>query len=534
MSRGQSRKPPAPVFDEALYLRLNPDVQAAVATGGFPSGLAHYEQFGRAEGRPIAPPAEQDRVVIATDPARLGDRPQAPDGHVDHVKISPGGGIYVIGWINDSKDRLASVDLYFPAWSLSFSAANLARPRRPDAEAALGLTTPHHCGFWGFLHAGRKLPASICNAVIRLESGAELQAVVTVEAAEDDELRAAALSTIAMAAYVGDRYFAAVQSLDAAIGTQLVAFNQTLTQRALNAPYVESFGSNEAAYKGSIIVCLFGKIELMAVQQALFARQAGMADYEFIYVCNSPEAAEPLLREAKIASLIYGLPLTIIILNANAGFAAANNLAAQYARSGRLLFVNPDVFPRDENWAQTHSAIIADLPAAQTSLFGAPLYYDDGSLMHGGMYFERDTAPNFTQNACTETAILRVEHYGKGAPPEAAEYLRPRAVPAVTGAFISADRAWFESLGGFNQDYIFGHYEDADLCLKSFVAGRASWLQPGTLWHLEGKGSHRQPQHEGGAIVNRWLFTKNWDGLVKRDLLGPAPKKLAAKPGRKK
>jgi hypothetical protein len=53
-------KPPAPLAREAeaeylleaLYLRRNPDVAAAVAGGHFPSGRHHYENFGMAEGRP--------------------------------------------------------------------------------------------------------------------------------------------------------------------------------------------------------------------------------------------------------------------------------------------------------------------------------------------------------------------------------------------------------------------------------------------------------------------------------------------------
>ena len=513
-------------FSEELYLRLNPDVLMAVEAGTFRSGREHYEHFGRAEGRPTMVPSGtvRDRVIITADPDKIAEKPRSPAGNIDHIKISAAGGIYVIGWVNDTQDRLDSVDLYFSAWSISFSAANLARVRRPDAEASIGLLTPHSCGFWGFLYAARRLPATMCSAIIRLKSGAELQAMIMVDAVEDDALRNIALSGLALAEYLGNPYFAAVQSIDAAIGTQLVDFNQMLTRRAVNAPYIERFGRTNASYKGSIIVCLFGKTEYLYVQQAIFSHQPGIADYEFIYVCNSPDLAEPLLREARLSSLIYGLDLTVIILNANAGFAAANNLAAKHARSSRLLFTNPDVFPRDADWAAKHSAIVAGLPEAQTALFGAPLYYDDGSLMHGGMFFEMDEALSFSQGKRQETAILRVEHYGKGAPPDTLAFLRSRPVPAVTGAFISTARGWFEGLDGFSEDYIFGHYEDADLCLKSLEAGYPSWLHDAKLFHLEGKGANRQAQHEGGSIVNRWLFTKAWMDIVQEGLMGPAPR----------
>ena len=37
----------------------------------------------------------------------------------------------------------------------------------------------------------------------------------------------------------------------------------------------------------------------MFLQNAMFARQPGMQDYEFIYVSNSPHIAEQLLKEAR-------------------------------------------------------------------------------------------------------------------------------------------------------------------------------------------------------------------------------------------
>ena len=46
-----------------------------------------------------------------------------------------------------------------------------------------------------------------------------------------------------------------------------------------------------------------------------------------MYVSNSPEIAERLLKEAKAAQQIYGLPQTIVLLPGNAGFGAANNVA---------------------------------------------------------------------------------------------------------------------------------------------------------------------------------------------------------------
>lgn len=42
---------PEPTFNEAIYLRLHPDVRLDVERGNWESGWAHYEKHGRAEGR---------------------------------------------------------------------------------------------------------------------------------------------------------------------------------------------------------------------------------------------------------------------------------------------------------------------------------------------------------------------------------------------------------------------------------------------------------------------------------------------------
>jgi GT2 family glycosyltransferase len=152
--------------------------------------------------------------------------------------------------------------------------------------------------------------------------------------------------------------------------------------------------------------------------------------------------------------------------------------------------------------------------------------------MHGGMYFEFDTGISLDSSQVAQRQILRVEHYGKGAPAWAAHFTRSRPIQAVTGAFMSVDRDWFETLGGFTENYVFGHYEDADLCLKSLQRGIAPWLHDIRLWHLEGKGSLRLPVHEGGSLVNRWLFTDTWAELVSEGLYGPTPTSKLLRPAR--
>ncbi len=516
----------ADVFDEEGYLRLNPDVRHAIEFGQIKSAYSHYVLYGKVEGRPLPDtPREARNVMLTSIVPRQLDASAAPTRcSIDALLLAPNRGLLVVGWIDDVSLPLTCIRIISSDWRVVVDASSLVRVRRQDVEQAIGSRAPHSFGFVGFLHFDR---GGDVSGPIKLElwqkTGIATTLQSTASIVDAGELRDVALAQLARAAFFGNSAIESMVQLGRGIGSELVKFNKTITQRIVAAPYVEQFGPRIKSLRGSIVVCLYGKAEFYFVQNCLFAGLPGIDEYEFIYVSNSPEMAEVLLREARSASLIYGLTTTVMILNGNAGFGGANNAATRIAGSDRLLIVNPDVFPRERDWAQKHTDLIDAAPLEQTRLFGVPLFYDDGSLMHGGMHFEIDVGLSLASGAPIAQQICRVEHYGKGAPPDAPQFLRSRPVPAVTGAFISIDRSWFEQLDGFTEDFIFGHYEDADLCLKSIEKGVAPWLHDIRMWHLEGKGSTRQLPHEGGSLVNRWLFSQRWIQTIRAGLRGSAP-----------
>lgn len=524
-----------PDFDDALYLRLNQDVAAAVVSGVYASGFEHYMKYGAKEGRRYRPALGEPLgpVVVSLDlqlstPGRTpgGARSPAtmPSNSIEALRVSGGGGLFIVGWIDDVLDPLVELRLEGDGWALDVSRLALARVRRRDVEQVLKSNQHHPYGYWSFVDLGRDLPRQpTCRVRLRTRGGASVNLEVEASSVGDQDLRDMALCHLADSDFFGNPHTCAVACLDGGVADQIVASNRRITAGILANPYVERFGPARRRPRASLVVCLYGRPEYLFLQNALFAGGAGFEDYELVYVCNSPELGERLLNDARIASRVHGIRQTIVLLPGNAGFGAANNLAVNYAGSDRIVALNPDVFPWHKDWARRHSAVVENLPQAETALFGAPLYYQDGSLMHGGMFFEIDTALVAEPGGLSSRELVRVEHYGKGAPPDTARFVRPRRVPAVTGAFISCRRDWFEHLGGFSEDFVFGHYEDADLCLRSLSAGTPAWLHDIRLWHLEGKGSNRLPVHEGGSFVNRWLFSRRWASEIRNGLIGPAP-----------
>ena len=476
-------------------------------------------------------PRPSQRGRLLANPARHESKPASARQTIEAVVIARGGGVMIVGWINDHDFPIDAITVTCGGWLVTFDADTLARVRRRDVEEALPGAPAYSFGFFGLIAAPDLDDLEDHAAIdIQLVNGGHLQSGYATRIVSAAELRDMALGYLASANFFGDSHVEAVSSLEPGLGPQMVALNQAITKRIVGARSIERFGTPRQQPVASIIICLYGRAEFLFVQNALFAGRPGIGDYEFIFVLNSPEIAEEVVREARLAHRIYGLNQSVVLLPGNAGFGAANNAGVQAARSRRILNVNPDVFPLQDDWAARHTALVVALPPQQTQLFGAPLYYDNGSLMHGGMYFELDSVASIRAGSIERRRLLRVEHYGKGAPDWAAAYTKSRPVPAVTGAFISTDRAWYERLGGFTEDYVFGHYEDADLCLKSLELGTPSWMHDIRLWHLEGKGSTRQPHHEGGSLVNRWLFSKTWLPAVSAGLLGPAPTHKAMVP----
>jgi GT2 family glycosyltransferase len=520
-------------FDEHTYIRAFPDVAQAIDRGELESGLQHYLLAGRAEGRLQAPQylhrIIQDCDVVDAPMSVVAPRP-APASSIDAFAVSDSGAVFLVGWADDRFNRLVAISAG-PARSGVRDWAQQCRVRRPDVETARQSATPYHYGFWVFAGPQDRSYWQHTTDIgaewrieLRFANGAmtEVQRIPDVQGAA--ELRDSVMSYFAVSRYFGNPWMEASANLDRDAGDALTAFNRSISRSITQAATAERFGQQRKRFKGSIIVPLFGIADFLFLQACTYALGPGIEDYEFIYVVNSPELIDQLQREARIAEMAYGLAQTLVFQSDNAGFGPANNVAVQFARSDRLLCVNPDVFPQRRDWAQRHSDLIASLPAQQVRLFGSTLCYEDGTLMHGGMYFDVDVGVHTAQEAITRRSLIRVEHYGKGAPSWAAQYAQSRPVPAVTGAFISVERAWFEKLGGFTEDYVFGHYEDADLCLKSLQAGVPAWLHDLRMWHLEGKGSHRLPQHEGGSLLNRWLFSRKWETTIVPDLVGRAPR----------
>jgi len=464
----------------------------------------------------------QDRFVrFASAPAS----PAAQDFHqaFESLVISRSGGVLIVGWVDDSTAPLEAITVIGNGWSLRFDANVLARVRRADVEKALGKHTIHRFGYFGFIATGEKLATDgEFRIEIALAGDWRIPLAGTAKIIGDEELLNVALSYLADSRHFEDPELGAVAAIDGGVANEIVVFRQHIAGRAGN-PYVKRFASGGSRHKGSVIVSLHGAVEAFSIQNALFATGPAATDYEFIYLCDDPALAETLLAQARLAAKLYGTDQTIAILPSKTTFGAASNAGAAIAQSDRLLLVDPGLFPRDRDWAEKHGAILDSRPSGETKLFGAPLFYENGAFCHAGLYYDLRSGPYLLDGEIVRFQLADLKSLAGGPPQDTARTMEARPVPGIGGAFMSFQRNWFETLGGFSESYLHGDFQDADICLKSIAAGVPPWLHDLHFWHLDWKRDIDPAAYKGGSIVNRWLFSASWGDRIAENLSGRMP-----------
>lgn len=264
----------------------------------------------------------------------------------------------------------------------------------------------------------------------------------------------------------------------------------------------EEIGTVPAAPVTSIVVPLYGRIDLVQHQLASFADDSEMRAVELVYVLDSPELADALLAQTGDLHEIYRVPFRVVVLNRNGGYSVVNNIGAQRVRGRLLLLLNSDVLAGETGWVSQ----LTDCYDATGGIgaLGPKLIFDDGSLQHAGLYFRRLSGSTPWENA----------HYYKGMHADLTVANVKRRVPALTGACMMIDRELYLEQGGLSSAYIQGDCEDSDLCLRLTAAGRENWYLPQVeLYHLEGR-SYLTEARQVNARYNAWLQTRRWGSLI--------------------
>jgi len=292
-------------------------------------------------------------------------------------------------------------------------------------------------------------------------------------------------------------------------GPALEAFYDARRSRARPAVRVLHFGTPVAAPEVSILVPLYGRWDFMEYQIAQFRHDPSLARHELIYYVDDPAIYDDIVQYWRSTHPLYEFPFTLAFAGENLGFAGANNAAASCARGRLLLLLNSDVIPTSPGWLPPLVAALDQQPRA--GVVGPTLLYGDGSVQHAGMTFER--YPHWGY-------LWTNLHPGKGWPADWVASELPREVAALTGACMLIDRGFYDKLGGLDEGYIRGDFEDSDLCMKIRAAGYLPYLVPQvTLYHLERQSQDINARVDTRSLLtiyNCWRHTRRWDAALER------------------
>jgi GT2 family glycosyltransferase len=416
----------------------------------------------------------------------------------DEVIICPGDSVMLFGWLLARPGALRALRIRSGA---DFATVDLAGHAlwiaRPDVIASVG--------------AERGYDNPLCGFIVRVPThfrpGADLH--LEAEMADGEvgfrKLPPARLSGLAaLRRILGatdhqyadidfryDRIFGpAVHSLNAA---RLAAAPQPAVQ-------AQDFGEPAADPLLSVIVPLFGRVDFMEVQLALFSAHGIGADVDILYVLDDPPRRREALALAASAHARFGLPFRLLMLSQNSGFAPASN-AGLRAASGRFVcFMNSDVFPITPDWPQRLAARLDDAP--DLGVVGPLLLFEDGSVQHQGMFFRR--LPMFGNWQFPQ-------HLNKGWRLDAGGGLIRQ--PVITGACMVLRRSLALDIGGFDEAYAVGDFEDSDLCFKLRRRGLAAAVDLDVrMHHLERKSqaSSAEQWRSNLTLANAWTHQRRW------------------------
>lgn len=295
------------------------------------------------------------------------------------------------------------------------------------------------------------------------------------------------------------------------IGPALKASWKTYRQQGMltsKKAHLKRFGPEPKNPKATLIIPLYKRYDFVEYQLSQFALDPFMKNVEIIYVNDDPEIQTDLLASCSANYPIYQLPFKVLHAGKNLGYAGANNLGASIAQSDTMLLLNSDVIPKQTGWLEPMLKAFTSKTAM--GALGVRLLYEDNSIQHDGMIYERS---NFFQD------LWVCEHPLKGL----SSSLKPannslKEVEAVTGACLMVSKTSFKQVGGLDKNYILGDFEDSDLCLKLRSKGYKSYLMSNIeLYHLERQSQNQFNNNDWKlklTLFNCWQHNERWDTTI--------------------
>ena len=215
-------------------------------------------------------------------------------------------------------------------------------------------------------------------------------------------------------------------------------------------------------------------------------------DCELIFVDNGSDApARAWLRELEATHA----RVRVIRNEENLGFAAGNNIGIAAARGRYICLLNSDTVVTD-GWLDS-------LIAAVESDAGVGLAGPVTNSITGGQKLEAVPYDEDTLEGLADFAAARARKHAAG---------REQALWLV-GFCVLIKREVIEKIGGLDEGFGRGNYEDTDFCLRAFLAGYSSLVAKDSFVHHFGSRSFAEGQVDYDRELDEkfQIFRAKWD-----------------------
>ncbi|MDR3531676.1 MAG: glycosyltransferase [Rhodopila sp.] len=492
-----------PIVPHILSLRENGRTPGSVARAACRQAIGRGPRTGRA-----AQLLREMDVLYPAAALKIDDPAQPIGGEVELAIPDGDGGMFIAGWLRDPLRMIDTMDLATDAGHVALTSESIVRLPRPDI--AKRFATAAHRGTdakQGFVAYVPELPGGHTvqpRLALRLRSGSRIDLTPGPRSMGPAAARDTVLGCIPPG-------YVTPSMMQRCIAPAAARLHRAAMQ-VRDPAEVTHIGKRVAKPVASILIPLYRNLGFLRFQLGALAEDPDCRRSEVIYILDSPEQRNEVEHLLRGLHRLTGFPTTLVVMPQNLGYAAANNVGAREARAPVLLLLNSDVIPTEPGWLRT---LMEPFARPLVGATGPKLLFEDGSIQHAGLHFERD-----------EDGIWFNRHYHKGMPRRWLDAQRRRDVPGVTGAALAIRRKLFEQIGGVCEDYIIGDYEDSDLCLRVHAAGSLiTYVPEAELFHFERRsiGLHTGYMRTHAALYNRLLHHARWDRAITALMAEPTP-----------
>lgn len=264
----------------------------------------------------------------------------------------------------------------------------------------------------------------------------------------------------------------------------------------LNIEKIDGMDFNKCEeVKVSIIIPVFNKWKYTYNCLKSLKNSIKDVDYEIIVIDDgSTDETQKMID--KLSGVVY------LKNEENLGFVGSCNAGAKKARGEFVVFLNNDTSVK-ENWL---NALLETFEKNEkVGLAGSKLIYPDGRLQEAGGIIWTD------KNAW---------NYGRLKNPKDPEFNYLKDADYCSGASIMLIKSLFNELGGFDQIYSPGYYEDTDLAFRVRQMGYRVVYQPKSeLYHFEGitSGTDLGEGMKKYQLVNAKTFFDRWADVLSKE-----------------